>query len=477
MNIYIPIEVKARELEGRTLLAFVAAERGHTVVLGEKSDTIGLSKNGRLPPGIVHMKSITPHQPMIQTLSKLHEYGHKVTVQDEENGITDISFEPFGKLRFSEKSLALTDRVFAWGEHDGAGLRNMFNEASEKIVVTGSPRADFWRTDFKNYFKLSFEGKENEFIFKKPYILVVSNFSSFLNVNRFWNVIARLRSAGYFDRDANREIHEYENAAYQTLLIGKFVEMVRELSKLYPNYNIVVRPHPVESQDGWEKIIGEFENVIIERTGTISKWIRHSKLMIYNGSSSAIEAAMSGANRIAYRPLPNDIERVVPNLVGINVFSLEELKKIVSDILEGTELDVLAEVEKITNKYIHDRVSNFEDKLAADRIVDEWESIAAEHSLPHGNYSDLLRFYKSKERKPSLNKKMKKRLIIIRNLLFDYDKKENDSKKLLKNHHKFPSFEEGEIGFIHERLQSLLKRFENIVYKRFGEKSYIITKK
>lgn len=474
MNIYIPIEVKARELEGRSLLAIAAAERGHTVIIGEKKDTIGLAKNGMLPPGVVHMKSITPHQSIIETLSKFHDYGHKVTVQDEENGITDLSFEPFGKLRFSEKSLVHTNRVFAWGEHDGSGLRNMFKKASEKIVVTGSPRADFWRKDFKNYFQPSFEEENDKLLYEKPFILVVSNFSAFLNVNRFWNILARLRSAGYFERDENRELHEYENAAYQTRLICKFVEMIRELSQLYPDYNIIVRPHPVESVEGWKRIIGDFKNVIVKREGTISKWIRHSKLMIYNGSSSAIEAAMAGANRIAYRPLPNDIERAIPNFVGINVFSVEELKKTVSDILEGVEIGVMEEVEKTTNKYIRDRVINWEGRLAADRIVDEWESIAAEHNLPHGNYSDLLSI--NKERKPPLGRKMKKQAVMMKNLLLGKKAGQNDSKKLLKNHHKFPDFKEEEIRFILEKLQSLLRRFEDVSYKRFGEKSYIVTR-
>ena len=60
MNIYIPIEIKAREIEGRTLLALVAAERGHVVVLGGKEDTLGLARNGLLKPGIVHDQSLHP---------------------------------------------------------------------------------------------------------------------------------------------------------------------------------------------------------------------------------------------------------------------------------------------------------------------------------------------------------------------------------------------------------------------------------
>ena len=70
MNIYIPIEVKIRELEGRTLLALAAAERGHQVILGSKMDALIPAVDGHLPPGIVHMKSLTPSDQMLDQLTK-----------------------------------------------------------------------------------------------------------------------------------------------------------------------------------------------------------------------------------------------------------------------------------------------------------------------------------------------------------------------------------------------------------------------
>ncbi len=46
MNIYVPVEIKARELEGKTLLALAAAERGHDVILAGKEDTLVLARHG-----------------------------------------------------------------------------------------------------------------------------------------------------------------------------------------------------------------------------------------------------------------------------------------------------------------------------------------------------------------------------------------------------------------------------------------------
>ena len=75
MNIYVPVEVKVRDLEGRILLALAAAERGHTVVVGGKEDTLGLAQRGMLKPGIVHDKSLTPSSVKLETLRELNAGG------------------------------------------------------------------------------------------------------------------------------------------------------------------------------------------------------------------------------------------------------------------------------------------------------------------------------------------------------------------------------------------------------------------
>lgn len=467
MNIYIPIEVKVRELEGRSLLAIAAAERGHTVILGEKKDTLSLAKKGKLPPGIIHMKSITPHDSMISTLTELEEHGHIITVQDEESGLLDESYEKFAKLRFSDKTLSQVSGVFAWGEFDSTSLKEKYTDHSDKIVVTGSPRVDFWRKEFEGYFENPVMNDEFQ---KKPYILVVSNFGSFLNENRLWDIFARLRKAGYFERDKSKEQNEYENAAYQIRLIGKFVEMIRSLSETYPDMNIIVRPHPVESLEGWSKIIGEFPNIFVNREGTISRWIRHSKMIIHNGCTSALEATISGVPRVAYRPFPSDLERDIPNSLSVNAFSLDELKKIVSNLLENKKTKNIREEEQTL--LLNQRIANQKGTLAADCVVDEWEKLGEEHSLAQTDIAELVSV-KVGNKKPLL-KRLKRKAILVRNRLTG-KKDSNNSARLLKSGHKFPDFKDEEIGQLLHKLQITLNRFKNVSCRRYGEKSFILT--
>lgn len=274
MNIYIPIEVKVRELEGRTLLALAAAERGHRVLIGSKKDTLIPAVQGKLPSGVIHMKSLTPSEQMLDQLQNLKNNGFAVTSQDEESGLLDESYEKFAKIRYGHDSLKFADAVFGWGEFDVECLKKTYPEVSSKMIATGSPRVDFWRSDFQDYFKSDEKLQKWE---EKPYLLVVSNFGSVIRANKIWNVMARLREAGYFDRDPEMELFEYEYSGYMLQLIGHFIKMIRKLAETYPDVNILIRPHPVEDEEAWDKMIGPFPNVHVFRDGSISGWIRGPK--------------------------------------------------------------------------------------------------------------------------------------------------------------------------------------------------------
>lgn len=467
MNIYIPIEIKVRELEGRLLLALAAAERGHTVVVGEKKDTIGLATKGLLPPGLVHLKSITPHASMKKMLSKLKKNGHAVTVQDEESGLLDETYDTFARLRFSEETIKAVDKVLAWGNYDLRSLKQFYESQSDKIVVTGSPRVDFWRKDFADYYSDHTVSKDLE---GKPYVMVVSNFSGPLNSNRFWNVMARLGEAGYFEREEGREKREYLNAAYQTRLIGEFVFMVRGLKKRFPDHNILVRPHPVESIEGWEKLIGNVPGVFVKREGTISPWIRHAKAIIHNGCTSAMEAAISGQNRIAYRPIPDEIEREIPNKVSLNAFSVEELHELLEGMLSGKDLHKEDEHYTEIEEIIHDRFAISGEKIAADKIIDEWENIPG---IIKNNSEIPETLLKIKKSDSLLKKSIKSVYSSVRRQFEDGDKIEDE--KLLNTSFKFPFFKDSEFQNIHEGLQRTVGRFENVNAQRFGKKSFILT--
>lgn len=473
MNIYLPIEVKVRELEGKMLLALIAAERGHTVIIGEKKDTLHLAKSGHLPPGIVHDKSLTPGDYKIKDFIMLKDHGHLITAQDEESGLLDESFDHFAKRRFSEETVSRVDKIFAWGKHDAESLKKIYPEYSEKVVTTGSPRVDFWRKEFDAFYRKDQNGL-------KPDVLIASNFGYPIDENPFWNRIARLRKAGYFERDPAMERYMYENSAYQYRLLYCFVEMIRALSKSFPGIQILVRPHPVESIDTWHKLVGEIPNVTIQREGTISGWIRNASVLIHNGCTSALEASVSGMPRIAYRPIPHELEREIPNNTSVHAFSYDELKKMVADILENGKTEGTDEAEKLTAEILSSRFSSLTGKLATEKIVNEWIALGESAGLNHSTMTDLIEI-KSKRIKELKNENFKRNLkrkaVDIRNFILRQSRPENKNSNLLKTGHKFPYLNDDEVDKIVSDLQSSINRFHDLTIRRFGEKSFILSKK
>ena len=468
MNIYIPIEVKARELEGKFLTALVAAERGHHVLIGDKKDTINLAKEGKLPPGIVHDKSVTPGSYKIENFKKLKQNGHLITAQDEEHGLLDVSYEEFAKRRFSEETLSYVSRVYTWGSHDYHELQKKFTGQKKKFMNSGSPRVDLWRPDFKEFYTL----KNPEY---KPYILISSNFSTLLDENRLYDRIARLRDAGYFDRDPGMEEYMYENSAYQLRLVHRFIEMIRELAGTFPDLNFLVRPHPVESVDAWEKLIGnsDYTNVIVERKGTINGWLHHSELLIHNGCTTALEAVAGNIPAIAYRPIPSSYEREIPNQLSIQASKISEIRELIVSIRKGknpTNKGFRSDDDPM--KLLNNRLCSLQGDLASEKIVNDWEKLANENNLP---VSDLTEFKNTgKNIGVPVKRKLKRKLVMVRNKLFGIEAERKSKEYRLLTGHKFPHLHDDEIEEMINNFRKVTGRFDNVNTKRFGEKTFLL---
>lgn len=476
MNIYIPIEVKVRELEGRTLLALTAAERGHRVLLGSKNDTLIPAVQGKLPAGVIHMKSLTPSDQMLDQLQQLKKNGFVVTSQDEESGLLDESYEKFAKIRYGHDSLKYADAVFGWGEFDIECLKKIYPEVASKMIATGSPRVDFWRPDFHGYFKADAKLQKWQ---EKPYLLVVSNFGSVIRANKIWNVMARLREAGYFDRDPEMELFEYEYSGYMLQLIGHFIKMIRKLAETYPEVNILIRPHPVEDEEAWDKMIGPFPNVHVFRDGSISGWIRGAKAIIHNGCTSALEAAVSGVPRIAYRPLPSHFEREIPNQLSHEAFSIDEMIEKVSHALEGnfSKAEIMHDNE--AHKKLIKRLVNVEGVLGADRIVTAWESLENE-SHKHLSKALTLDSNPSKigiQSNGSQSIGLLTRIKQISKSLLQPNEIGSDAgpEQLLDNSFKFKSFTDEEIQTIKENLTHTTGRFSSVHIQRVSSRAFLLT--
>lgn len=368
MPVYIAVEVARRELEGRLLLGLVAAERGYDVVLGKIPHHALLNGqlNGwRLPPGILHLKSIAASQQILERFDRLRVAGTAISVQDEEHGLSaQEDYADFARIRFPRDGVWRIDRLMAWGAVDAGWLRSEHPDLAPRIVETGSPRIDLWRTDVI--------GSAAKPLREEGFVLVASSSSPF-NRNPFWVQLYNQRSGAFgvpfTGEPGNREADFYSRRAEMFIYVKNLVRAVRRLAEAHPERTIVLRPHYFEIPEAWEVAVGNIPNVVIRPDGPARAWVRDAAVVVHGGSTIAIEASVAGRPVVAYSP-DGFLAGAPANRIGLLASSDEELLGHIDSILaEGREI-----VRPSNDReFLAQRIAALEGRLASDRIVDEWE--------------------------------------------------------------------------------------------------------
>jgi surface carbohydrate biosynthesis protein len=365
VNIYIHIEIAARELDSKLLLASRAAQRGHTVVLGNLATLKKLLSKGILPPGIFHTKSLTPKAAKVGLHSQLRSAGHAVTSIDEEAGIALDDYRTFVTSRYGPETLDAASAVFCWGRQDFESLLARYPRHSHLMHLTGSPRCDLWQKRFRSYWPVVEQ-------FDKPYLLVASNFGVVLGYQTFsqsiqWHRDKNLLSSAF-------EKHVYGCASENIRLIYEFVQAVNYLTEVIPGLPVVLRPHPAEDPTAWRQLLPTKPNIHVIREGPITPWLHNCLALIHNGCTSAIESFVAGVPVITYRPFKKEYELAAANCIGTEAAGLDRLCDLVKAMHAGNPAP--SETAKATEA-VQYRLHYDEETLAADRIVDIWEHLGA----------------------------------------------------------------------------------------------------
>ena len=374
MNVYVYVEVAARELEARLLLALVAAERGHDVLLGRIDPRLD---PGAMPSGVFHDKSLTRGQEM-ERQAWLGAEGFLVSSQDEEHYLLQPDFGAFVDHRYEAAALAQADRVLTWGPHDHAGIATARPDHAHRLRMTGSPRVDLWRPELApHHRRVSLPG-----VSERPFVLFANNVTHLLGMNRFTTMLADKRGK-YFDGTAHPlERHWFDELASQAERLPHLVASVRALAERFPDLTVVVRPHPVESVVAWRDLIGPLPNVLISREGSISPWVRSAAAVVHTGDTTGFEVAVGGVPLISLEPVDGvavDLGHVTGRL-GIRARDAAEVVEAVAAVRSGTDLATL--VQPGSDELLAGRLTALDGPYAADRIVDAWEELDAPMASP-----------------------------------------------------------------------------------------------
>jgi surface carbohydrate biosynthesis protein len=354
--ILLSIETKARELPGKVLLASFLSEKGFKVILTNlRKIPFALKANAWL---YIDRNSFAPRMSFFRRLKFL---GFKLVCIDEE-GIIWLTPELY-KKRIHIKANSYVDMYFTWGKKQAELIKEV--SSSINTILTGNPRVDLLRPELKAVYSVradSIRSKYGEFI------LFVSNFSTnnnFYSKDADVSVIDMLvddnRRQGLMDsQEEENDFRNFYNNRER--VFEKIIELIRRLSREYPEKNIVVRPHPSENHDTWKELMKDYPNIKVIYEGELTPWIIAAKAVIHNSCTTGVEAALLNIKSIAYVPIDEpEFEMELPNSVSEAVSTENDVINLINQFPEYQE------VPQILKEYI----SSITGSLACEKIAEQ----------------------------------------------------------------------------------------------------------
>ena len=315
--LYLPMEVKVRELYGKVLLAIEAAKSGFDVVLGKKAEIYRIPQH--LPPGVVLHISSQPE--MLEIVNSFRRHGHKNIALDEE-ALAYPDDEMYVRARLSRDVISRTDAVLCWGSHHADLVKQKSAGTDCIIEITGNPRFDLLRAQFRGSYAMQVSEIQRA---HAPFILVNTNFS-------FCN--PKLGTKGYFELLRSRGIaddphvlaYTKRRIEWKRLIFEAFSDLLPELSAAFPNHNVILRPHPSENHDYWREKFASSPKIKVIHSGNVIPWIIAGDLLVENSCTTALEAFVVGTPTVAYRPfIEPRMEAPITQLVCAEASSQKEL--------------------------------------------------------------------------------------------------------------------------------------------------------
>ena len=436
--IYLPIEIKSRELDASILLACALAERGGKVYLGEKGALKPVLY--RKPRGLYLGRTVTAKSK--KRFLYLQDLCFTTASLDEE-GLVIFSPEIYKERRIDKEAISLPDLLFAWGKENAAIWRSETEKSTHhRIHITGNPRMDLLRKPLRKVYQSQADRLKEKF---GRYVLFNSNFHW---VNTSVSAATRLPhpddvASGKFPVP---QFYNAELARYRIALFRAYIEALPKVAKAFPDVHFIIRPHPAEHFGPWNEAIKDRGNCSVIREGEVTPWILGSRVVLHHSCTTAVESFLLEKPVISYRPIVNDeLDPYLPIALSRKAHTMDQLKEFITDALEGREDSQHSK----RNNLLKEHLEATEGELACDRMA----AIMIRQPLPGIN---VPRYCKGiiKGIKRNIKKKIKIR---------DNGKSAKEQFSYL-----FPETETAEINSRIDSYGNLLNRFENIRATKIG---------
>lgn len=365
--LFCPIETKAREMDAKTLLACVAAERGHKAIIGDMVELRSIVEF--LPKGVYLSKSIPDK--MEKYFRKYQSLGYDVAAWCEE-GLVFLSREVYKRKMVSVGALAHTDLFFAWGDNQARAVTEKTPDSASKVRKVGNPRVDLLRAPYREIYREEANRLRAKY---GDYLLFNTNFAAVNNIIGTEHAFMDSKKRGKIVTPEDEE-HYWIFHRHRQTIFEKMIELVRFVSDSYPTRRIVVRPHPSENHDTWRRVAEDLDNVDVAFEGSVIPWLMGASAVIHNGCTTAVEAFLLETPAIAYRPVIEEgYEFELPNTVSVQARDPEEVREAINFVSKNDE--AYRSWRARAKGHLQEFIDDVDGPLSSDRIVNELEQFYA----------------------------------------------------------------------------------------------------
>jgi len=372
--LYLPIEVKTRELKAKLLIALFAVARGFEVCVGQK-EALGLFL-GKLQRGTVFGKSLSDIDASLFT--GFRQLGHDVVAMDEELLVYINRQIIAGYL--APQAVEACSMLFVPGQDGAEVIRARVPAAADRVRIVGMPRMDLLRP---NLMRRQAAARAEEirrqhgdfFLVSGTYVLAncVMPAEAYLGV---------MQQCGYIRNAEDRRFFE-EFFAHDVRRLQAMLGAVRHVAARLPHVNLVVRPHPQEQPEPYFEALAGLPNVTISLPKEpVDAWLLAARGLIQHSCTTAIEANALGVPVLAYTEVDSPrFDPALPNTVAHHGRTPDEATAWVADVLAGRR-GAAARTVSHDGKDFGFYLDDTDERLSAARIVDGLEELERARTLP-----------------------------------------------------------------------------------------------
>lgn len=438
MNILFPIETISRELDSRLVLAVQLAGRSRRIFLAQHSIFNDLIRKTPLRGGVYLGKQLmrpTLEETQVKYRSFkerdfsvvfLHEEGGIFT-GDENHWREQLDRQVYPSL------LSEDDFLCTWGGFQGRHYQHENPECRARIEVTGHPRFDLLKPSYRRYYDDQVNRLRQRY---GKYILINTNFTVANNISGLEDSFSP--RFGYNPEQPDSRIKLSEIWAHRLRTLSHFVVLAQKLSARFPEYHVVLRPHPSEDIAFYKTCLSGVSNISVTQEGAVGPWLLGARLLVHDGCTTAIEAHFAGTPTINFKPESDDrYDLLIPNEFGSQCTTVEQVMARIEDWRNGRESVPAQQEPSATARGI---LRNF-----SDESVEPLLEILSAVSDRDGAITPSERLLRTRERKRRKRLDRKAREELNRGI-----------RHHVSNRQKFPGFQAKTIEAKVERLNEML---------------------